>query len=48
MLQCNCSKNYGATFFIINIDWFFVRNLVLLYINENMKCKLNKLLQYNK
>ena len=36
MLQCNCTKNDEATFFILNID-FFVRNWVLLYMNENTK-----------
>ena len=36
MLQCNCTKNDEATFFILNID-FFVQNWVLLYKNENTK-----------
>ena len=37
MLQCNRTKNYESTFFIINIDWFFVRNRVWLYMTENAK-----------
>ena len=37
MLQCNCTKNDEFTFFILNIDFFFSRNWVLLYMNENAK-----------
>ena len=39
MLQCNRTKNYESTFFIINIDWFFVWNRVWLYMTENDKKK---------
>ena len=27
----------NASFFVLNVDWVFVRNWVLLYINENAK-----------
>ena len=37
MLPCDCTKNDESTFFILNIDCFFVRNWVLLYMNGNAK-----------
>ena len=37
MLQCNLTKNDESTFFVLNIDWVFVQNWVLPYINENAK-----------
>ena len=37
MLQCNCTKNYESTFFTLNINYFFVRNWVSLYMNEKAK-----------
>ena len=37
MLQCNLTKSDESTFFVLNVDWVFVRNCVLPYINENEK-----------
>ena len=37
MLQCNLTKSDESTFFVLNVDWVFVQNWVLLYINENAK-----------
>ena len=37
MLQCNFTKSDESTFFVLNVDWVFVRNWVLPYINENAK-----------
>ena len=37
MLQCNLAKSDESTFFVLNVDWVFVRNWVLPYINENAK-----------
>ena len=37
MLRCNLTKSDESTFFILNVDWVFVRNGVLQYINENAK-----------
>ena len=37
MLQCNLTKSDESTFLILNVDWVFVRNWVLRYINENAK-----------
>ena len=37
MLQCNLAKNDESTLFVLNIDWVFVQNWVLQYINENAK-----------
>ena len=37
MLQCNLTKCDESTFFVLNVDWVFVRNWVLPYINENAK-----------
>ena len=37
MLQCNLTKNDESTFFVLDIDWVFVQNWVLPYINENAK-----------
>ena len=38
MLQCNLTKSDDSPFFILNVNWVFVRNWVLRYINENTKC----------
>ena len=37
MIQCNLTKSDESTFFILNVDWVFMRNWVLRYINENAK-----------
>ena len=37
MLQCNLTKSDESTFFVLNVDWVFVRNWVLPYVNENAK-----------
>ena len=37
MLQCNLTTSDESTFFVLNVDWNFVRNWVLRYINENAK-----------
>ena len=37
MLQCNLTKSDESTFLVLNVDWVFVRNWVLRYINENTK-----------
>ena len=37
MLRCNLTKSDESTFFVLNVDWVFVRNCVLRYINENAK-----------
>ena len=37
MLQCNFTKGDESTFFVLNVDRVFVRNWVLLYINESAK-----------
>ena len=37
ILRCNLTKSDETTFFILNVDLFFVRNWVLHYINENAK-----------
>ena len=37
MLQCNLTKSDESTFFVLNVDWIFVRHWVLPYINENSK-----------
>ena len=37
MRQCNLTKSDESTFFVLNVDWVFVRNWVLRYINENAK-----------
>ena len=37
MLQCNLTKSDESTFFVLNVDWIFVRHWVLPYINENAK-----------
>ena len=36
--QCNFTKSDESTFFVLNVDWLFVRNWVLPYWNENTKC----------
>ena len=38
MRQCNLTKGDESAFFILNLDWVFVRNWVLRYINENVLC----------
>ena len=35
MLQCKLTKSDESTFFVLNVDWVFVRNWVLPYISEN-------------
>ena len=37
LLQCNLTKSDESTFFVLNVDWVFVRNWVLPYLNENAK-----------
>ena len=37
MLQYNLTKSDESTSFVLNVDWVFVRNWVLPYINENAK-----------
>ena len=43
MLRCNLNasvqpyKSDESTFFVLNVDWIFVRHWVLPYINENAK-----------
>ena len=37
MLQCNLTKSDESTLFVLNVDWIFVRNWVLPYINDNAK-----------
>ena len=37
MLQYNLTKSDESTFFVLNVDWVFVRNWILRYINENAK-----------
>ena len=37
MLRCNLTKSDESTSFILNVDWVFMRNCVLRYINENAK-----------
>ena len=39
MLQCNLTKSDESTFFILNVDWVFVRNWVLLYMYINVNSK---------
>ena len=41
MLQCNLTKCDESTFFVLNVDWVFVRNWVLPYIKENAKRRLS-------
>ena len=36
-LQCYLTNSDESTFFILNVDWVFVRNWVLPYMNENAK-----------
>ena len=36
-VQCNLIKSDESTFFVLNVNWVFVRNWVLPYINENAK-----------
>ena len=43
MLQCTVPRMMKLIFFIINID-FFVRNWVLLHMNENTKRSANSIL----
>ena len=45
MLRCNLTKSDESTFFVLNVDWVFVRNWVLRYINENAKCSAESILK---
>ena len=45
MLRCNLTKSDESTFFILNVDWVFVRNWVLRYINENAKRSAESILE---
>ena len=36
MLQCNLIKSDKSTFFVLNVNWVFVRDWVLPYINEKV------------
>ena len=45
MLQCNLYKSDEPTFFIVNVDWVFVRHRVLRDINENMKRSAESILR---
>ena len=45
MLRCNLTKSDESTSFILNVDWFFVRNFVLRYINENAKRSAESILK---
>ena len=44
MLWCNFTKSDDSTFFILNVDWVFVRNWVLWYMNENAKRSADSIL----
>ena len=46
MRQCNLTKGDESAFFILNLDWVFVRNWVLRYINENAKCSAESILMF--
>ena len=39
MLQCNLTESDESTFFVLNVDWIFVRNWVLPYINGNVQMR---------
>ena len=45
MLRCNLTKSDESTFFVLNVDWVFVRNCVLRYINENAKRSAESILK---
>ena len=45
MLRCNLTKSDESTFFVLNVDWVFVRNWVLRYINENAKRSAESILK---
>ena len=45
MLRCNLTKSDESTSFILNVDWVFVRNCVLRYINENAKSSAESILK---
>ena len=45
MLRCNLTKSDESTFFVLNVDWAFVRNWVLRYINENAKRSAESILK---
>ena len=45
MLRCNLTKSEESTSFILNVDWVFVRNCVLRYINENAKRSAESILE---
>ena len=46
MLQRNLTKSDESTFFILHVDWVFVRNWVLRYINENAKRSAESILMF--
>ena len=45
MLRCNLTKSDQSTSFILNVDWVFVRDCVLWYINENAKHSAESILK---
>ena len=45
-VMCNLTKSDESTFFVLNVDWVFVRNWVLPYINENTNAQLRWSLCY--
>ena len=46
MLWCNLTKSDESTFFILNVDWVFVRNWVLRYINETRNAQPSRSSSY--
>ena len=46
MRQSNLTKSDKSAFFILNLDWVFVRNWVLRYINGNAKCSAELILMF--
>ena len=44
MLRCNLTKSDESTSFL-NVDWVFVQNCVLQYINENAKRSAESILK---
>ena len=47
MLQCNSTNNDESAFLILKIDWVFVGNWVLRYINKNAKGSAESILMQN-
>jgi len=47
MLQCNSTNNDESIFLILKIDWVFVENWVLRYINKNAKGLAESILMQN-